>query len=178
MTVAEAQREGRVVFVNGSVGQLVSAALWLTSAAFGEWGTIRHAILLLVFGGILIYPLTQLVLRISRHSFALSAGNPLRYLAMQIAFTIPLTLPVAGGAALHNINWFFPACAVIVGAHYLPFVFLYGMWQYAVLSGFLVSGGLACGMFLAHAFTPAAWFTGVILFLFGTWAALFRNSTP
>ena len=32
---------------------------------------------------------------------------------------------------------------VVVGAHYLPFVFLYGMWEFAVLCGVLVGGGVA-----------------------------------
>lgn len=172
MTVAEAQEEVRTVFVSGSVGQLVSGVLWLSSTAFATWGTTRRAILVLVFGGMLIFPLTQLLIRFSGRRFTIGAENPLRHLSMQIAFLVPLTLPVAGGAALHNLNWFYPACAVIVGAHYLPFVFLYGMWQYGVLSVVLLSGGLACGLFLPHAFTPAGWFTGIVLLAFAGWVAL------
>jgi uncharacterized protein DUF7010 len=119
-----------------------------------------------------IFPLTQLVLRLSGRPYALSAGNPLGHLAMQVAFTVPLTLPVAGGAALYNLNWFYPACAVLVGAHYLPFVFLYGMWQYAVLSGVILGGGFAIGMWLPHAFAPGGWFTGLVLVAFAAWAAV------
>jgi hypothetical protein len=178
MTVAEAQEDVRAVFLNGWVGLVVSAVLWLSSTAFATWGTTRQAILVLVFGGMLIFPLTQALLRLSRRPFALRPGNPLKYLAMQVAFIVPLTLPVAGGAALHNLNWFYPACAVIVGAHYLPFVFLYGMWQYAVLAGVLLSGGIACGLFLPHAFTPAGWFTGVVLVLFAAWAAALPKPKP
>lgn len=178
MTVAEAQEDVRAVFLNGSIGQLVSAVLWLSSAAVATWGTTRQAILVLIFGGMLIFPLTQLLLRLSGRPFTLRAGNPLRHLAMQVAFLVPLTLPAAGGAALHNLNWFYPACAVVVGAHYLPFVFLYGMWQYAVLSGVLLSGGIACGLFLPHAFTPGGWFTGVVLVLFAGWAAALPKPRP
>lgn len=58
------------------------------------------------------------------------AGNPLGPLGMQVAFIIPCSYPVIGAAVLHNVNWFYPAFMVIVGAHYLPFVFLYGMWHY------------------------------------------------
>lgn len=171
MTVAEAQAEMREVFRNGSVGQLVSAAIWLSSAALGTWDTARQAILVLIFGGMLIFPFTQLVLRLSGGRSALSSGNPLRPLAMQVAFIVPPTLLVAGGAALHNLNWFYPACAVVVGAHYLPFVFLYGMWQYAALSAVLQSGGIVCGLYLPHDFAPAGWFTGAVLALFAGWAA-------
>jgi hypothetical protein len=178
MTVTEAQEEGRVVFLNGSVGQLVSGAVWLSSAAFATWGTSWQAILVLLVGGFFIYPLTQLALRLSGRPRALSAGNPLGRLAMQVAFTVPLTLPVAYGAALYNLNWFYPACAVVVGAHYLPFVFLYGMWQFAVLSGILVGGGFACGLLLPHAFIPDAWLTGVALALFGCWVASLPRRRP
>jgi uncharacterized protein DUF7010 len=175
MTVAEAQEEVRAV---GSVGQLVSGVVWLSSAAFATWGTTRQAIFVLIFGGMFIFPLTQLALRAFGRPFALSAGNPLGHLAMQVAFFVPLTLPVAGGAALHNLNWFYPACAVVVGAHYLPFVFLYGMWQYAVLSAIVVGGGIVCGLFLPHVFTPEGWFTGMVLVLFAGWAAALPKPRP
>ena len=132
---------------------------------------MRQAILVLILGGMLIFPLTQLVLRMSGRPCTLSAGNQLGHLAMQVAFTVPLTLPVAGAAALHNLNWFYPACAVVVGAHYLPFVFLYGMWQYAVLSAVVLSGGFACGLLWPNAFTYGGWFTGAVLVSFAAWAA-------
>ena len=126
MTVAETQREVQFVFLGGAVGQLVSGAIWLFSAALGTWVAVRQAILTIVIGGMFIFPLTQLLLRTLRRPWSLSPGNPLLPLAIQIAFTVPLTLPVVAGAALHNIDWFYPGCAVIVGAHYLPFTFLYG----------------------------------------------------
>lgn len=171
--IAEAQEEGRTVFLNGAVGQLVSGVLWLASAAVGSRGAVKLAVLVLVFGGVAIYPMTQLLLRISGRAVALQAKNPLRWLAMQIAFIVPLTLPVAGGAALYRLNWFYPACAVIVGAHYLPFVFLYGMWEYAVLCGALVGGGLWCAFFLQGSFTACGWITGAVLVMFAGWVGLF-----
>jgi formate/nitrite transporter FocA (FNT family) len=128
ITVAEAQEEVRVVYLNGSVGALVSAVLWITSTAFATWGSKRQAVLTIVLGGMFLFPANQLLLRLSGRPATLRPGNPLKFLAMQIAFTIPLMLPVVGGASLYNNNWFYPGCAVVVGAHYLPFVFLYGMW--------------------------------------------------
>jgi hypothetical protein len=32
---------------------------------------------------------------------------------------------------------------IVLGAHYLPFVFLYGLWQFWVLGALLVGGGVA-----------------------------------
>ena len=176
MTVAEAQREVRDVYLHGAVGQLVSGMIWLTSAALGTWVGTKQAILALVVGGMFIFPLTQLALRLAGRPFSLGAANPLRHLAMQIAFIVPLTLPVAGAAALHNVNWFYPAVLVLVGAHYLPFVFLYGMGQYAVLAGAMLGGGVALGFAMPTAFTPGGWLGGTLLLAFAVWANALRRS--
>jgi hypothetical protein len=55
---------------------------------------------------------------------------------------------------------------LIIGAHYMPFIFLYGMWEFAVLSALLIGGGVAIGMLLPHAFVIGGWFTATILLLF------------
>src|SRR5690606_34248871 len=72
MLVEDAQREVRLTFVGGAVGQLVSALVWATSAAFATWGTPRQAITVLVVGGVFIFPLTQLGLRLAGRKSALS----------------------------------------------------------------------------------------------------------
>ncbi len=41
-----------------------------------------------------------------------------------MAFTLPLSLPVVGAAALYRLEWFYPAFMVVLGAHYLAFAFL------------------------------------------------------
>jgi len=178
MTVVEAQREVRTVFLNGSIGQLVSGVIWLVSAAFASWGSIRQAILAVVVGGMFIFPLTQLLLRLFRRPFTLTPENPLKHLAIQVAFLIPLTLPVVGAATLHNVNWFYPGCMVVVGAHFLPFVFLYGMWHYGVLSAILVAGGVLLGLRVPDVFSLGGWLTGVVFILFAGWVALLRVEKP
>lgn len=72
----------------------------------------------------------------------------MRSLATQIAFTVPLGLLVATAAAGYRPDWFFPASMIIVGAHYLPFVFLYGMPLFAVLAAVLTCGGVALALWL------------------------------
>jgi hypothetical protein len=167
MTVADAQREVRTVFLGGSVGQLVSGAIWLLSASLSTWVGMREGILSLVVGGMFIYPLTQLVLRLLRGPWALPPDNPLRPLAVQVAFIVPLTLPVVGGAALHNVNWFYPGCMIVVGAHYLPFMFMSGIWQYGVLAGALLGGGVLLGLQAPHEFALGGWLAGAAMLLFG-----------
>ncbi|HKJ02879.1 MAG TPA: hypothetical protein VJ997_10505, partial [Longimicrobiales bacterium] len=121
MQIADAQREVRTTFMGGFMGQLVSGVLWLASAALATWGTRRQAILLLVVGGIVIFPLTQLGLKALGRTASLTRENPFAWLAMQVAFTVPLSLPLVGAASLYRIHWFYPAFMLVVGAHYLPF---------------------------------------------------------
>lgn len=166
MTVAEAQREVRVAYVGGFFGLLVSGTLWLASAAVATWGEPRPAILLLVLGGVFIFPLSWALLRLTGHRAALSPSNPMNELAMEVALVLPLCLPLVGAAVLHRLNWFYPSMMIVVGAHYLPFAFLYGMRMFLALAGLLVSAGFLIGVYAAGGFSLGGWVTGVVLFAF------------
>jgi uncharacterized protein DUF7010 len=172
MLVRDAQREVRSVYLGGAVGQLVCGVLWAISAALATWGSRRQAILFLALGGVFIFPITTLLLRLMGRKSALDRQNPLIGLAMQIAFTVPLSIPLVAAASLHNVNWFYPAFMVVVGAHYLPFIFLYGMWEFAVLAALLLGGGIALGMRMPHDFVPGGWYTAAALLLFAGYAAV------
>lgn len=55
---------------------------------------------------------------------------------------------------------------ILLGAHYIPFVFLYGMRMFAVLAGLLVGGGLLIAIYESSRFSADAWFTGAMLLIF------------
>jgi hypothetical protein len=172
--VADAQRENRRVFRGGFMGQLVSGLIWLGSAAAATWGTPRLAILLLVFGGFFIFPLTLLGLRLLGGPWKPSPKNPLTALGMQVAFVLPLCLPLVGAATLHRLEWFYPALMILLGAHYLPFIFLYGMPMFGVLTAVLVGLGLLMANAARPPFAAPGWITGAILIGFafaGLWLA-------
>jgi hypothetical protein len=173
MYIHLAQREVRSVFVGGAVGQAVSGGIWLISAAVGIWVSVEYGILVLAVGGAFIFPLTQLMLKLSGRKASLSRENPFNQLAMQIAFIVPLCLPLIGAATLYNVNWFYPAFMLVVGVHYLPFIFLYGMWQYAILASILIGGSVTIGLTQPEQFSLGGWITGIILLLF----ALFLLAT-
>lgn len=166
MEIEEAQREVRSVFLGGFPGQVVSSVLWFLSAGMSTWVSTRHGIIVLVAGGMFIFPGTLLLLRAMRRPTSLSRTNPFGQLAMQVAFTIPLGLPLVGAATIHRLNWFYPATMIVVGAHYLPFGFLYGMWEFFVLAHVMVFAGLALGMFVPGSFATGGWLTGAVLLLF------------
>lgn len=119
MEIKEAQQDTQATFLRGSIGQMISGLIWLASAALGTWLNERYAILILVLMGMFIFPLTQLALRLLGHSSGLPRNHPFNQLAMQVAFIVPLNLPVIGAAAFHNINWFYPAFMVILGTNFL-----------------------------------------------------------
>ena len=166
MHISEAQRDVRTAYLGGSVGQFVSALIWFASATIATVVDPKAGFWTLAIGGAAIYPLTKALLRMAGRRAVLSPENPLRYLAIQIAFTVPLVLPVAGAAALHRQGWFFPACMLIVGSHYLPFVFLYGMKTFALLAAALIGIGFAIGMWAPNEVVLGGWVGGAVLFAF------------
>lgn len=168
MDIQQAQRDVRTTYLGGFAGQLVSGILWIASAAAATWISARTGILVLILAGMLIFPLTQLTLRLMGRRGALPKGHPMNALAMQIAFTVPLAIPVILGATAARQAWFYPAFMVVVGAHYLPFAFLYGMTHFLALAGVLISAGLAIALYLPETlpFATGGWVGGVVLIAF------------
>lgn len=175
MTIADAQADVRETYLAGAPGQAVSGLLWLVSAACATWGSPRLGILVLCVGGAFIFPLLTLALRLMGRRATLPAGHPMNALAMQVAFTVPLAIPVVLAATGFRTHWFYPAFMVIVGAHYLPFVFLYGMREFAVLAALLVAGGVGLALYGPASFVPGGWATGIVLLLFAGWVARRRE---
>src|SRR5690349_15529690 len=118
MDIKSAQHDVQTVFLRGSIGQAISGLIWLLSAMLATWLSESSAILVLVLAGMAIFPLTQLTLRLLGRPGGLPAGHPMNALAMQVAFIVPLNLPVIGVVSLYNIDWFYPAFMLIVGTHY------------------------------------------------------------
>ena len=166
MKIVDAQWEVRTRYVGGFYGQLVSGVLWLLSAGLAVWTSPRVAILTLVIGGFFIFPLTELLLRLSGERDSWSADNSLRDLGMQVAFVLPLSMPLLVAVGLYRLTWFYPGMMILLGAHYLPFVFLYGMRMFWALGGLLVGAGLLIAMYWSSSFSIGAWFTGVVLLVF------------
>lgn len=166
MNLADSQREMRVGFLGGFAGQLVSGTIWLAAAAVSLWSGPRAGMALLFFGSMAIFPLTQALLRLLGRPARVSAENRLWGLGSQVAFTVPINFLLVGAATLHRESWFFPAAAVVVGAHYLPFITLYGMRMYGLLAALLVLTGAGVALYAPPVFTLGGWLTGAILILF------------
>ena len=166
MSIAKAQADVRRLYRGGFYGQLVSAVVWLSSAAVAQWVSTAAAVLVLFLGGTLIFPLTWLTIRLTGRPASLPSGHPMAALAMQIAFTVPIGLVVVVAMLSGRGELFFPASMVIVGAHYLPFVFLYGMRMFAYLSVALVVPGVFLLSWVTVPVPLSGWITGAVLVVF------------
>ncbi len=166
MRITDAQREVRTRYVGGFYGQLASGLIWLLSAGLAVWSTPRAAIGTLVVGGFFIFPLTQLLLRAAGARASLSADNSLRQLGMQVAFILPFSMPLLLPVALYRLNWLYPGLMILLGAHYLPFAFMYGMRMFLLLAGLLIGGGVMIAMYWSNTFSVGAWCTAVALLVF------------
>lgn len=144
----------------------VESVLWLSSATLGAVDQIPFAVLLLIIGGMLIHPISLMASRLA--GFAqLSEANRLPILNTWLALMIPLGLPlvfmaVAGG----RTNLFYPAFAVLIGVHWLPFTYIYAMKSFTVLAGLFVLIGVVFGFILNESFAVCGFVVGGVLLLF------------
>ena len=166
MEIQDAQREVRSVYIGGFWGQLVSSIIWLASAAVGTWVSPKASILTAVISGFFIFPLTQMMLRLSGRPARVSQGNPFHFLGMQVALVLPFSMLLLVPVGLYHVNWFFPALMILLGAHYFPFATLYGMRVFLFLGGFLIAAGVVIAQNFSATFSLGAWVAGLALFVF------------
>jgi hypothetical protein len=166
MTVLETQREMRIGLMGGFMGQLISGILWTISAAFATWAAPKSAIIFLIVSGFFIFPLTLLGLKFIRYPHKVPSSNSFNALGMQIAFIVPICLLLVGGTTLYKIEWFYPALMILLGAHYMPFITLYGMRMFGFLAGILIAAGVGLALYIPLPFYAGAWFTAGVLFVF------------
>lgn len=166
MEISEAQREVRQVYVGGFPGLLLSSTVWFVSAMLGSWVSWQAAMCALVIGGPLIFLALEILLRVIGHRPELGRANPLNSLVLQLVFLLPLLLPLVVAAFLFNADWLYPAFMIALGAHFLPFMFLFGMWQFGALGILFALSAIVFGMSDADHFVVAGWFGAVVQLLF------------
>ncbi|MCG2783731.1 MAG: hypothetical protein L6461_01350 [Anaerolineae bacterium] len=166
MNIFDSQREMRSAFLGGFAGQLVSGLIWLAASASSLWISPRTGMAVLFFGSMFIFPLTQFSLRLLGRPGKVSAENGLWALGTQTAFTVPINFLLVAAATLYRETWFFPAAMIVVGAHYLPFITLYGMKMFGLLAGLLVLAGAGLALYGPSIFSLGGWLTAAILIVF------------
>lgn len=158
--------EYRLSHFGGTVYLAVEGFLWLTAASLGAAGQIPAAMLTLLVGGMFIHPIASALSRFTGIQ-APSEANRLWVLITWISLTIPMALPLVFMAtAAGRENMFFPAFTVIVGAHWLPFSYVYSMRSFIALAVILVLTGTLFGFVLTQSFSACGFVAGGIHLLF------------
>lgn len=163
MKLEDAQNDVRDVYMNGFVGPLVSSIIWLASAGAYQWSTPALAMATLFFGGAMIFPLSTLLLKLVGSKGSLPKGHPSNALATQSALTVPFGFIVTITLGITVPALFFPASLIIVGAHYLPFMSLYGLKFYGVLAGSMIGIGAATIFIFTDLRETVGWIGGAVL---------------
>jgi hypothetical protein len=142
MTLEDAQLDMRRAYYDGATGVFASATVWLAAAVTAWTVDPRHAIAVLLIGGMLIFPASVLLSKMFGRTGVHAKDNPLASLAVAGTIWMLLAIPVAYGASLYKIEWFFPAMLVTIGGRYLTFPTLYGLRAYAFCGGALAVAGI------------------------------------
>jgi len=157
--------EIRHSYLGGSSILIIEGFIWILAGILWNFISFKIGILIIIIGGTFFYPLGQLVqLMLKRPK--IRKENPLNSLFTQISLIIPFSFPLIFLLTKENVNLFFPALTIIVGVHYLPFVYAYKLNTYWILASLLVIGGSSFGFILQSNFFYCAYYTGSILFLF------------
>ena len=158
-------KEIRHSYLGGFSILLIEGIVWLLAGTLGHFFSFQFGILTIIVGGTFFYPLAQLVQILLKRP-KIGSDNSLNSLFTQVALIIPFSFPLIFLATRENVNLFFPALTIIVGLHYLPFVYAYKLKTYWVLAILLIIGGSYFGFLVPDNFEFCAYYTGFILLLF------------
>jgi hypothetical protein len=142
MQIAEAQGDVRRSFVGGGPGVFVSGLIWCAAAIAEAQRGVGFGFAVLFFGGMLIFPLSLLVVRVAFRRAATQGGNGLTAIALESTAAMIAGLLAAYLLLPHAPHLVLPLAALAVGAHYFAFRTLYGDPLFLVLGAIISALGL------------------------------------
>lgn len=145
---------------------LFTAFIWLKAGIIGDYGLYSSAIIFFIVGGTFIFIGGELLRKLMKAPQRISKENRLPQFFTLLAFTVPLSYPLIYLVTKNNPANFFPAFMILIGAHYLPFVFGYGLKTFGALSILLVGLGTYFGMFFPSSFSFPAYVTATLMLVF------------
>lgn len=148
-TINAAQADMRSGYTFGAPGVLVSGSVWLVAGVVALMVSSQIAVLTLLAGGALIFPLAMLLSKLLGLPNGHTAANPLGVLAGEGTIWLIAGCVIAYGMSVLRIEWFFPTMLLVIGGRYLTFQTLYGLRVYWVLGALLAAAGLALALLRA-----------------------------
>ncbi|HVF37921.1 MAG TPA: hypothetical protein VNA29_08290 [Sphingomicrobium sp.] len=141
MTVTEAQHDLRRAYRGAGPGVMISGLVWLVAGLVTQSKGISTGFIALFLGGMLIFPMSKLVLRLLFNAPNESADNPLGMIALES--TIAMIGGLLGAWLLLRFDptLVFPFAAIAVGTHYFAFKSVYGDGLFWVLGGLITMLG-------------------------------------
>ncbi|PID26897.1 MAG: hypothetical protein CR982_08220 [Candidatus Cloacimonadota bacterium] len=158
-------KEIRQSYLGGFPILLLESFFWILAGFVWDFVSFKIGIMVIIISGTFFYPLTLLLQTILKRP-KISKENPLNLLFTQISLIIPFSFPLIFLLVKENRILFFPALTIIVGAHYLPFIYPYKMKSYWILASLLVVGGSLFGFIMNENTHYCAYYTGSVLLLF------------
>ena len=171
MTVAEAQHDMRYAYFGGSTGLLASALAWLASGVSCVVLSPASGVVVLLAGGVMIYPVSVGLSKAVGRPGVHTRGNPLGALALEGTVLMLLAIPLAYAISLYRLEWFFPAMLLVIGGRYLTFATLYGLRIYWACGGTLALVALLL-VFAGAPIQAGAFVGAVVEFAFAVAVAL------
>ncbi|OFX24682.1 MAG: hypothetical protein A2041_14950 [Bacteroidetes bacterium GWA2_31_9b] len=160
-------KEFRQTYLGAAPHSLTVGSLWIISGIVTNYTSTIFAILFFFFATAVNFPIGEMVRKLMKIEYRMNKDNNLDNLFTWLSLTIPLSIPLVFMACQNNMNWFFPAFTVLVGAHYLPFVWAYQMPTFGILGILMVVSGSIIGYYFSDIFDLAAYTTGGLIILFG-----------
>lgn len=141
MTGIAAQHEIRRAYAGGGPGTIVSAIVWAIAAYFVWRWDVRTGFMALFIGGMVIFPLAQLICRKILALPVPAPGNAVGMLGLESTIAMVALLAAAWLLLPFRPEAVFPLAAIAVGTHYFAFATLYGDRTYWLLAALLTAIG-------------------------------------
>jgi hypothetical protein len=180
MEIQTAQAELRSAYLLGGPGAVVSGVVWLLAGIAASIHGVTFGFTMLFFGGMLIFPISALLVRFVFRRPALRPGNPGGITVIETVFPMIAGFLAAWLMLPHRPEFVFPLAAIAVGAHYFGFRTAYGARVYWLLGGVMCTVGLAAIFVVRMAPGTVAFVIAGIEVAFGlafTWQSLRPSST-
>jgi hypothetical protein len=147
----ELQRDMREAYAGGGPGMFASALAWLAAGVVAVQVSPERAVLTLLAGGMLIFPVGVLLTKALGYRGQHTHGNPLGTLALETTVWLVLSMPIAWVVSLYRVDLFFPAMLLVIGGRYATFATMYGRRVFWVCGGALAVAAPATGAFTGAA---------------------------
>lgn len=169
MNIETAQAELRRAYLRGGPGAIVSAIVWLAAAfAASEFG-VGRGFAVLFFGGMLIFPVATIIVRVLLRRPPVSKDNPGGLTVIEAIFPMIGGLLTAWLFVPYRSEFVFPLAAFAVGAHYFGFRSAYGDWTNWALGATMCVVGVASIIFGLPNANLVPYIIGGIELVFGCW---------